>query len=285
MIGVLGPGGIGGLVAARLGAAGQDVTIVASESTAAEITARGLSFTAPGASAVVSCPAAQSYLTRPVDVLVVAVKATDLLPAVQRVPASVVGNATIVPFLNGVDHVPLLRAVYPEAEVVASSIAVEATRHRPGVVEQVSGMADVVTTDEKVAELMRKAGLNVATHPDENTVLWRKLVFLAPFALLTTSTNAALGEAMDKRGEWLGPLAQEAAAAARTWNADVDPDAAEARLRGMPGSFRSSMLKDFTAGRPLELDAIAGPIIRALGVDKAPTTVAAVRAILDARQA
>ncbi|ONI75360.1 hypothetical protein ALI144C_40635 [Actinosynnema sp. ALI-1.44] len=280
----MGPGGIGGMVAGRLAAAGQDVTIVASETTAAQITARGLSFTAPGAPEAVSHPDARTYLTEPVEVLFVAVKATDLLPALQRVPAAVLGNATVVPFLNGVDHLPLLRATYPAANVVAATISVEATRHRPGVVEQVSEMNAVVTTDEAVAELLGKAGIDASTHSDEDTVMWRKLAFLAPFALLTTSANAALGEARDKRGEQLRPLVREAAAAAGTRKADVDADAIEARLRGMPASFRSSMLKDFAAGRQLELDAIAGPVIRALGADNAPATVDTVRTILDARR-
>jgi 2-dehydropantoate 2-reductase len=283
MIGVLGPGGIGGLVAARLGAAGYDVTIVASESTAAHITARGLTFTAPDSPEAVTFPPARAYLTESVDILFVAVKATDLLPALQRVPAKTLGNATVVPFLNGVDHMSVLRAMYPEANVVGASIAVEATRHRPGVIEQVTPMATVTTTDQDVAELLQEAGLDVATHPDESTVLWRKLVFLAPFALLTTGANAALGEALEKRGAWLSPLVHEAAAAAQKQNADVDADAIETRLRGMPATFRSSMLKDFVAGAELELDAIAGPIVRALGPQNAPVTVEAVRTILDAR--
>ncbi|ALG08771.1 ketopantoate reductase family protein [Kibdelosporangium phytohabitans] len=283
MIGVLGPGGIGGLLAARLAAAGRDVTIVASETTAARITAQGLRFTAPGASEVVSYPTARAYLTEPVEVLFVAVKSTDLLPALQRIPAAVLGDATVVPFLNGVDHLPLLRAAYPDANVVAATMSVEATRHRPGVVEQVSVMDTVLTTDHAVAELLAKAGLDASTHPDEDTVMWRKLTFLAPFALLTTSADAALGEAIAQRGEHLRPLVREAAAAARTRQADVDADAIEARLRRMPAGFRSSMLKDATAGRHLELDAIAGPVIRALGAGNAPATVEAVRTILDAR--
>lgn len=283
MIGVLGPGGVGGVVAARLGAAGHDVTIVASESTAAHITARGLVFTAPDTSETRSCPTARSYLTSPVDVLFVAVKATDLLPALQRIPARTLGGATVVPFLNGVDHMPLLRASFPEANVVGATIAVEATRHRPGVVEQVSPAANVVTTDSDIADLLGKAGLATTVHADENVVLWRKLVFLAPFALLTTSAGAPIGAAREKRGEWLRPLVREAATAAVTQGADADADAVEDRLRSMPGTFQSSMLKDFTAGRPLELDAIAGPVIRALGAGNAPATVDAVRTVLAAR--
>jgi 2-dehydropantoate 2-reductase len=282
-IGVLGPGGVGGLLAARFGAAGHEVTVLATERTAAEITARGLTFTAPDVSERVTYPAARPWLTAPVDLLVVTVKATELLPALQRVPASVLGSATVVPFLNGVDHLPLLRSVYPEASVVGASIAVEATRHRPGVVEQVSTMADVVIADATeaggaAAEVFRSTGLTVSTHPDDDTVLWRKLVFLAPFALLTTAANAPIGEA--RTAPEFRSLVDEGAAAATTYGVAVDADAIAARLQGLPGGMMSSMLKDFRSGRTLELDAIAGPIIRALGPDKAPATVDLVRRIL-----
>lgn len=289
-IGVLGPGGVGGVLAARLGAAGHDVTVVATEQTAAAITVRGLSYTAPGAEAVLSHPVARPYLAEPVEVLLVAVKATELLPAVQRVPAAALGNATVVPLLNGVDHLGFLRAVYPQASVVAASIAIEAARHRAGVVEQVSRMADVVVADgtpagAAVAELLREAGITVATHPDEQTVLWRKLSFLDPLALLTTAAQAPIGEAIARRGEWLRPLVDEAAAAAATRDVAIDADAVEARLRGLPATMQSSMLRDRLAGRAMELDAIAGPVVRALGAGKAVTTVELVRSILDASSA
>lgn len=260
---------------------------MATEGTAAEITARGLAFQEPDTASRVTYPAARPWLTAPLEVLFVAVKATELLPALDRVPAAVLGAATVVPFLNGVDHLPLLRAVYPAASVVAASIAVEATRHQPGVIEQLSTMADVVVADGtlagfEVAELVREAGFTVTTHPDENAVLWRKLAFLAPLALLTTGADAPIGEARTSRKSWLRPLVDEAAAAAGTWSVAVDADAVAARLRALPGSMQSSMLKDFRSGRPLELDAIAGPIIRALGTAKAATTLEVVRSILAA---
>lgn len=275
------------MLAAKLGAAGHDVTIVATERTAAEIATRGLEFQGPGSAPSMTYPVARPWLATPLDALFVAVKATELLSALQRVPAAVLGTATVVPFLNGVDHLPLLRAVYPAASVVAASIGVEATRHRPGVIEQLSTMADVVIADgtpagAEIAELVRGTGLAVATHPDDNTVLWRKLVFLAPLALMTTGADAPIGEARTDRDSWLRPLVDEAAAAALTRSVTIDADAVEKRLRSLPGSMQSSMLKDFRSGRALELDAIAGPVIRALGVSGAPTTVEVVQAILTA---
>lgn len=94
--------------------------------------------------------------------------------------------------LNGVEHVPLLRAVFPQAAVVPMTVAVEATRLAPGVVEHLSPFADyAICAGQRErandpAMLLRSAGLDVdSSAPDEATLLWRKLCLLAPFALLT----------------------------------------------------------------------------------------------------
>ncbi|GIL25911.1 ketopantoate reductase family protein [Actinocatenispora comari] len=285
-IGVLGPGGVGGVLAARLGAAGHQVSVLATERTAAAITVRGLRLTAPDGETV-TAPVARPWLTEPVDLLIVAVKATDLLPALVRVPAALLGAATIVPFLNGIDHPALLRAAYPAATVVPASISIEATRHRPGVVEQLTSMADLVLPDDTpagiaAADLFRAAGLAVTTQPDEATVLWRKLGFLAPLALATTAADAPIGAARDGAPERLRALVAETAAAAGAAGVRIDPELVGSRLATLPASMQSSMLKDRRSGRALELDAIAGPVVRALGADRAPTTVEVVEEILAA---
>jgi Ketopantoate reductase len=151
----------------------------------------------------------------------------------------------------------------------------------------VSGFADVgvsLASDggQLWAELAEGAGCTVTTVPDDATVLWRKLSFLAPLALLTTSAMASVGEAIASRSDLVRPLVDEAAAAAGTAGVAIDADVIETRLRSLPGGMQSSMLKDALAGRAVELDAIAGPIIGALGRDGARATVQAVSGILAA---
>jgi 2-dehydropantoate 2-reductase len=112
--------------------------------------------------------------------------------------------------------------------------------------------------------LLRGAGLDVdSSAPDEATMLWRKLRLLAPMALLTTAARDAFGSAREARPDLLDALVDETAAAAAAHEVDIYPAAIAARLRSPPGAMRSSMLKDALAGAPLELDAIAGPVLRA----------------------
>jgi 2-dehydropantoate 2-reductase len=276
-IAVLGAGAVGGMLGVLLANAGHDVTLLASDRTSTEINVNGLTLRSGRYGELRAPVPARPWLTGAVDVLFVAVKAPDLLAALTRVPAPLLRDAAIVPLLNGVDHVPLLRAAFPQSTVVPMTVAVEATRVAPGVIEHVSPFADYAisagyrgpTVDP--GALLTSAGLTVdASAPDDATLLWRKLSFLAPFALLTTAALDALGPARDARPDLLDGLVEEAAAAAAGGVA-IDPAAVRERLHGLPAGMRSSMLKDAVAGAVLELDAVAGPILRA-APDGAPVT-------------
>lgn len=277
-IAVLGAGAVGGMLGVLLADAGHPVTMLASDRTATAINVGGLVLRSSRFGDRSARVPARPWLTHPVDLLFVAVKAPDLLDALARVPATLLHGAAVVPLLNGIDHVPLLRAMFPQAAVVPMTVAVEATRIAPGLVEHLSPFADYAISAghrevrHDPATVLGSAGLDVdSTAPDESTLLWRKLSFLAPFALLTTSAGEAIGRAREARPELLDALVDEAAAAATADEAQVDPEAVRKRLAGVPATMRSSMLKDDLAGAVLELDAIAGPILRS-APDGAPAT-------------
>jgi 2-dehydropantoate 2-reductase len=277
-IAILGAGAVGGMLGVLLTGAGHEVTLLASDRTSTAINVNGLTLRSTQfGERHVRLPA-RPWLTTPVDVLFITVKAPDLLAALTRAPAPLLHKAAIVPLLNGVDHVPLLRAVFPRAAVVPMTVAVETTRVAPGVIEHVSPFADYAITAEHgdlavdPATLLRSAGLAVdSSAPDEATLLWRKLSLLAPLALLTTAARDALGPAREARPDLLDALVDEATAAAAANEVAIDRTGVRERLRSLPPGMRSSMLKDALAGATLELDAIAGPVLRA-APDGAPVT-------------
>ncbi|TQM46178.1 ketopantoate reductase family protein [Pseudonocardia cypriaca] len=287
-VGILGAGAVGGMLAVLLADAGHEVTVLASERTSTAINVGGLALRSQMLGDREARVPARPYLTAPVDVLFVATKAPDLLAALTRVPPALLTDAAVAPLLNGTDHVALLRAALPQAAVVPMTVSVEATRTGPGVIEHVSPFVEYALAEERERArvdpeaLLRTAGLDVdASAPDEATLLWRKLSFLAPLALLTTRARQPLGPARETHPDLVDGLITETAAAAATAGADVDPAAVAKRIAGLPAGMRSSMLKDALAGATLELDAIAGPILRALP-DGAPVTRAVVAEIAGA---
>jgi 2-dehydropantoate 2-reductase len=287
-VGILGAGAVGGMLAVLLADAGHEVTVLASERTSTAINVGGLALRSRMLGDRQARVSARPYLTAPVDVLFVATKAPDLLAALTRVPPALLTDAAVAPLLNGTDHVALLRAALPQAAVVPMTVSVEATRTGPGVIEHVSPFVEYALAEERERArvdpeaLLRTAGLDVdVSAPDEATLLWRKLSFLAPLALLTTRARQPLGPARETHPDLVDGLITETAAAAAAAGADVDPAAVAKRIAGLPAGMRSSMLKDALAGATLELDAIAGPILRALP-DGAPVTRAVVAEIAGA---
>jgi 2-dehydropantoate 2-reductase len=218
---------------------------------------------------VVDVPAAPR-LTSPVDVLWVTTKATQLEAAVQLVRPETVATGRVVTLLNGVDHLALLQARY--ATVVAGAIRVEADRVAPGQIRQSSPFAriELSGTSQDLADQLTGAGIACTVRPDALSLLWEKLVFLAPLALATTAYDVPLGEV--RALELFRRCQAETIAVARAQGAAVDVDALERLVSAAPAGMRSSLQKDLERGQPLELDAIAGPVLRGALAHGLPTS-------------
>lgn len=255
---IVGAGGIGGLLAAALTRTGSGVLSLMRPEALANYDRRLTVESAVLGDFEVDVPGA-SLLEQEVDVLWVATKAMQLEAALALAPPERVGGAPVIPLLNGVDHVPLLRARY--ANVVPGAIRVESERPSPGRIRQSSPFLRVeLAGAEAVAAELRAAGIDCSTRDDEVSLLWDKLAFLAPLALATTALDAPLGAV--RNDERYRGCQNEALAVARAEGARIDEDALRNLQDAAPAEMRSSMQKDVTAGRQPELDAIAGPILR-----------------------
>jgi len=276
-VAVLGPGGVGGLLAGLLARRGDQVTCLAPPATAAHLAEHGLELRSPALGDARVRVEAASRLEHPVDVLFVTVKAAQLEAAAEAVPAGTLGDGLVVPFLNGIDHVAWLRERYPPDQVATGTIAVESTRVAPGVIEHATPFALVELAAgkaprarvEDLAARLAETGLQVGVGDDEARTLWAKLVTLAPIALVTTWIAAPFGEARARHWDELAAVLHEIVLAATADGVELDEAATVARLRDLvPDTMRSSM-QDAAAGRPIELDAIGGTILRA--ADRAGT--------------
>lgn len=282
-VAVLGPGGVGGLLAGLLARGGAQVTCLAGTDTAAALDEHGLRVDS-GRFGSFNVPVrAAERLNDPIDACLVTVKATQLDAALQRLPADRLDGALVVPLLNGVEHVALLRQQYPAAAVVAATIRVESTRTAPGQVRhdspfaalELAAAAGLRDRVERFARAMEQVGLDVETSDHEAGVLWGKLTFLAPLALLTTHEGAPAGSVRERRRDDFVAVAAEVAAVARAEGADVDGQRAIQLFDAVPASMQSSMQRDAAAGRPTELDAIGGAVVRRAARHGVPVPVTA----------
>jgi 2-dehydropantoate 2-reductase len=274
---VLGPGGVGGLLAGALARDGHDVTVVAREPTAATIATQGIAISSVTLGDFVARPRAVARLSQPVDALIVAPKAAALRDALARIE---VEPPLVLPLLNGLDHVALLRERFDPATVVAGTIRVEADRPQAGVVVHTSRFLLVEMASrfesarEPIAQLARvleAAGVKArgdrpVSPRAEAQVMWSKLVRLNALACTTSAYDKLLGEIRDTpalRADLEGAIA-EASAVAHADGADgVEAQDAIDELQRAHATLGSSMQRDIAAAREPEIDAIPGAVLRA----------------------
>jgi 2-dehydropantoate 2-reductase len=275
---ILGAGGVGGLIGACLAHSGASVTMVVRRETLEQYPKQLRLESAFGNFWTDVAVAAE---VPPVDALWITVKATQLESALTALksPDAVTG---IVPLLNGIDHISLLRARYGAGRVIPATIAVETERVSPGHIVHRSPFArlNVLSSGRGLLggtiDQLQEIGFACRFIDDEPTLMWSKLVFLAPFALSTTAANKTTGEVIADPA-WKSQLeacVREACAVAVAEGAKVDPEAILAGMMAVPGSMRSSMQKDVDQHKTPELDAIAGPILRGAqghGIDVSAT--------------
>jgi len=270
-IAVLGPGGVGGLLAGALDRAGASVLVLARDSTAATIAERGLRVSSVLLGDFVVQPRTASRLEEPVDVLIVATKAAGLREAIERVEVT---PRLVLPLLNGLDHIAVLRERFGEEVVVAGTIRVEADRPEPGVVvhtsrflrvEMASRFPAASVSMERLAQALSQVGVPARVGDSEPQVMWSKLVRLNALACTTSAYDRLLGEIRatpELRADLLGAI-EEGCAVAHAEGASIPSDDPLGELTAAHATLGSSMQRDIAAGREPELDAIPGAVLRA----------------------
>jgi 2-dehydropantoate 2-reductase len=276
-VAVLGPGGVGGLLAGVLSRTGTDVIVVARDSTVAAIEQGGLRISSVMFGDFVAYPQAVATLDQPVDTLIVATKATGLNAALARIACE---PTLVLPLLNGLDHLATLRERFAAGSVLAGAIRIESDRPQPGVIVHTSPflLVDMACIDVSSGPAMQRlaAALSQADVPvrvgwpvgerSEAQVMWSKLVRLNALACTTSAYDKLLGEILatpQLRADLVGAIEEASAVAQAEGADDVDPVTAVAELEAAHDTLGSSMARDIAAGREPELDAIPGSVLRA----------------------
>ena len=264
-VAVLGPGAVGGVLAVGLVRAGLRVVCIARPDTAELIASQGLSLR-HGQEVETVRPETTAELREPVELLLVTVKAPALGDALGRVQAPA---ETVIPLLNGIEHMQKLRSRLPASRVVGGSIGwIEAWLERPGVIVQNTPRTVMTVASDAGAEtieLLRRSGTDVRINGTESAVLWEKLARQAPVAAATAAAQRPIGE-LRSDAEWRVRLQQaiaETCTVAAAAGVTLRPEAQWEIIESMPPTLTSSTARDIAAGRPSELDAITGAAVRA----------------------
>jgi 2-dehydropantoate 2-reductase len=289
---IIGAGAIGGFIGTKLAAAGEaQVSAVARGATLAALREHGWRLQQDGALvqalARVSDQPAELGVQ---DLVIIAVKGPALSAVAQGLAPLLGADTLVLPAMNGVpwwfgdgvlalgsaplesvDPGGLIAAAVPVAQVVGCVVHAATYTAEPGLVVHKVGQGLIIGEPgggqsarvERVADLLGNAGFDVTHSADVRRDIWYKLwgnMTMNPVSAITGATaDRVLADPLVR--ELCSAAMREAAAIGACIGCPLtqDPEDRHA-ITGKLGAFKTSMLQDVEAGRPIELDAIVGVV-------------------------
>jgi 2-dehydropantoate 2-reductase len=272
VVAVLGPGAVGGALAVHLASAGVHVVCVPRREAVQVLALAGLTLEVDGGTPIVARPEVAEELHRPVGLLLVTVKSYGLEEALERVDPAAVEEGVVVPLLNGLDHFDVLRERFGDRVAAGSISRFEAYRvGRYQIVQRTPSAVVTLASShltvelEHAASLLLRGGIEVRLDTDEKEVLWRKAGRLAVIAAAASASGLTIGRLRDDPA-WRGRLEdaiEEACAIAAADGVALVPSAQWRIIGDLDDDLIPSTARDVADGKPSELDAITGSVVRA----------------------
>jgi 2-dehydropantoate 2-reductase len=285
---IVGAGAIGGFIGTRLAAAGRaEVCALARGATLAALRQHG--WRLQSSDTLTQAPARasdQPAALGPQDLVIITVKGPALSGVAQSLAPLLGPQTMVMPAMNGVPwwfcqgrpefaneslHSvdpggAIARAIAPE-RVLGCVVHASCATPEPGWVQHKMGQGLIIGEPaggssarvQLVAELLAHAGFDATVSQDIRYDIWYKLwgnMTMNPVSALTGATiDRILGDPLVR--SFCSAAMQEAAAigariGCRVAQSPEDRHAVTAKL----GAFRTSMLQDVDAQRPIELDAV-----------------------------
>lgn len=286
-IAVYGVGGVGGYFGGVLARAGNPVSLIARGEHLKAIRANGLRIQTPKEQFTITPAAASDNPADigPVDVVIVGVKAWQVPDAAKAMRPLLKPDTRVLPMQNGVEAVDDLAKAVGREHVLGGLCRVIASIAAPGVI-QLGGMEPVLVLGEldgseltgnasRLYDAFRAAGVNVQKTADIQAALWEKLLFIAAMSGVGAVSRANAGEMRQSppTRALLRQVMEEAAAVARKRGVRIAPDVVARTLAfidSLPAEGTASMQRDVANGRPSELEAIIGSVVRLGRADRVP---------------
>lgn len=271
-VAVLGPGAVGGALAARLSLAGIRTICVAPPETIGLIALAGIVVETRD-DTLTARVEVRERLEDEVGLVLVTVTAPSLEEAIERVDPAAVAEGVVLPLVNGIEHMQALRARF-DGRVAAGTIShFQAYRvGRVQIVQSTSSPVITIASDslavrelERVAELLREARLDVRVGQSEKRVLWSKAVRIAAIAAATTATGRTVAE-LRSDPLWRERLLQALTEACEIAKADgvlLQVPAQWEIVEEIADETTVAAARDVVGRRRAELDAIVGSVLRA----------------------
>ena len=295
-IAIVGAGAIGGWMGVHLARAGAQVSVLARGETLAALQKNGLQLHQAGELHTVAVKASNDAATLGVqDLVVIAVKAPALASVAQQVGPLLGPQTVVLTAMNGVpwwflqgfggpvagrslgsvDPQGSIAQALPARHIIGGVVHASCSVDAPGVIRHHFGDGLIVGEPSGQATarvqalhaLLQKAGFNATLSPQIQKDIWFKLwgnMTVNPISAITGATSDRILDDELVRG-FMSNVMREAKAIGERIGIPIpqEPEDRHAVTRKL-GAFKTSMLQDVQAGKPVELDALVSAV-RELG--------------------
>ncbi len=291
-IAVMGAGSIGGYFGGMLAQGGHQVTLIARGAHRQAIEAHGLKIITDDREFIVPCATTDDpNSVGPVELVLLTVKTYHNAQAVPAMLPLIDGDTSVLCLQNGIDsYQAVAQAVAPvvrSKKVLPGAAYIEASRAGPGAVRQsgqvvriVFGELDGSDSDrgQLILQVLEQSGIPAQFTQDIQQTLWTKFLFIATMAGVTTLSRETMAQLMPRpeSRQAIIDCMREIEGVARALGVNLAEDVVSSTISYIEGSLEqmhASMHADVLAGRPLELEALNGAVVRAGRMAQVPTPV------------
>lgn len=273
---VVGAGAVGGYFGGRLLEAGEDVTFLVRPNRRKQLEQTGLVLQSVKGDAKLDPPLIEKGGTGTFDVVLLSTKAYQLDNVLPDLKGFMHNETVVIPLLNGIGHLDTLDRYFNKATVLGGLCFIESTLteeghilhtssgHRMTFGERSGEMSERVT---RIAESFEKTNADVETSVHISEGMWRKYLFIATLASITTLFNCPVGaiRESDEGRAFTYQLIDEIITVMRHTDEPIKDDFADKAWRQfmkLSEETKASMQKDLEKRLPVEADHIQGYLLQ-----------------------
>lgn len=288
-IAVVGVGGVGGYFGGRLAQAGEDVIFVARGKTLEALRTRGLLVESVNGDFVLERVSATDdpSTAGPVDAVIMATKTWQVRDAALHVKPMIGVDTIVVPLENGMDAPSEIASVVGAAKALGGLCTLVSFVVEPGHIRHAASDPIIMfgrldrepdPRAERLREAFVRAGVNAQIPRDIVHSMWSKFLFIAPLSGIGAVTRVPVGiwRAIPETRSMVESALQELLAVARAQGAGLADEAVATTMQRydtLAADATSSLQRDIAGGKPSELDAQLGAVVRMGRTAGVPTPV------------
>ena len=287
-IAVMGAGSIGGYFGGMLARFGHDVTLIARGKHLETIRKDGLKILNDDGHFLVKCDATDDPTSiGVVDLVLLTVKTYQNDMAIPPLRSLIDSSTSILCLQNGMDSYQSITRLLQIQDPLPGAAYIEASVQSPGIIRQSGTVVKIVfgelngtlsSRGTEIQKVLSDSGIDTQFTTDILKTLWTKFLFISTMAGITCLTRKTLAQLVPKE-DWPNIIIdcmKEIEAVGRRNNINLENDVVKTTMDYITESLenmQASMHTDLMAGRPLELDALNGAVVRAGKLADIPTPI------------